>query len=66
MSQPKKSRLVREIEALLKATGRAWRTEHGSKHWKFFIGDQLVGITSKVDKDHNASKIAASIRKACK
>lgn len=66
MSAPKKSRLVREVEAMLKATGRPWRTEHGAKHWKFFIGETLVGITSFADDNHNTKKIAASIRKACK
>ena len=64
MSQPIRSKLRREIEDILRATGLAWSIETGSRHDIIFLAGQQVGVLSHGRKTNNSDskKIAASIR----
>lgn len=46
MSARRKTRLVRDIERCLKATGLPWDLCAGKKHWKIVLNGEVVGILS--------------------
>jgi hypothetical protein len=63
MSRPARSKLHREVEAILRATGLVWSIEGGSRHDIITLAGQRVGVMSHGHKtDSDSKKIAASIR----
>lgn len=66
MKHCKTDKIRREVESLLRATGKPWRIEEGTRHRKVFINEQFVGVFSRT-KEHrkDTDQIAKLIRKAC-
>lgn len=46
MSKTRKTRLVRDIERCLKATGLPWALETGTKHYRVILDGECVGVLS--------------------
>lgn len=68
MSQPCRTKLYREVEAILRGTGLVWSIEQGTRHDIVMLAGQRVGIMSHGHKTNNSDskKIAASIRQHIK
>lgn len=67
MSQPIRTKLYREVEGILRATGLDWRIEAGTRHDIILLCGRRVGVMSH--GRHNGSdskKIAATIRQFIK
>lgn len=68
MSQPIRSKLYREVEGILRATGLHWSIKAGGSHDIIFLAGHRVGVLSHGHKTNNSDskKIAASIRQFVK
>jgi hypothetical protein len=67
MSKTRKTRLVRDIERCLKATGLSWSLCPGKKHWQVILDGECVGVLSYgIQNGMDGRNLMAIIKKKAK